>query len=368
MAEAFSSCRGESGSASSSVLFLQPAGASSGHAVLCCMLCHMEACGVVQLIDVGAPLPAFPCRFASPTIFLDNVTLVLPQPDFAALLSAALRGPEWLQGAHTTRPLMQGISMWEVGSPAFYGAPSRELLALAHYSGWGVEATSLCLVPETPLPADFPLPDPPQTQPADSQVSEERGSTNAVGIGVGVGVGSALLLAAVAGVWWWHTRGSAASSGAASKYAMEKEGGEAGVSLQKGSATAPAPPVAQLACNEAGGRPGALQQTLTSTWVSWDVSNSGTVSGMAGLVHPTSQQAGLGSPLGSLIHDYSLARKEGQQGRGGQPNQRQPGGPAGSHHMMPSCNTNDFREEVERVAAGFGSGDGDKVGVFQVWS
>ncbi len=38
---------------------------------------------------------------------MDQVTLTLPQPDFAALLSAAIRGSAWQKGATTTRPLMQ---------------------------------------------------------------------------------------------------------------------------------------------------------------------------------------------------------------------------------------------------------------------
>uniref|UniRef100_A0A7S0R9B6 Protein kinase domain-containing protein n=1 Tax=Chlamydomonas leiostraca TaxID=1034604 RepID=A0A7S0R9B6_9CHLO len=145
--------------------------------------------------------PRYPSR-----VRLHDVTLVLPLPDYAALLSAALRGEAWRSGAAATAPLMAGIRQLVVaedqsGKPV---SPSSPSLLLTSYQGWGVSATQLELVPDTPLPACQPLPDWPQlapecTRPEGSSGGNSKPKSVAIGVGVGVGVGGSALLALVVG-------------------------------------------------------------------------------------------------------------------------------------------------------------------------
>ncbi len=71
----------------------------------------------------------------------DNLTLVVSLADFAALLSAALRGPRrWQSGAVTTAPLISEISTFSLAASP---PPDRTQVALALYTGWGLNATNL---------------------------------------------------------------------------------------------------------------------------------------------------------------------------------------------------------------------------------
>jgi hypothetical protein len=141
---------------------------------------------------------------------MDGVVLVLPQNDYAAMLSAAMRGTGWRTGSRTTRPLMNGIDAFDL-SPAFNASaggtavsPTTQAFTLATYRGWGVAATNLTLTSETPLPADYALPDlapsPEQENPegeAGEGLLEEDQQPIAIGVGVGGGV--MLILALVSG-------------------------------------------------------------------------------------------------------------------------------------------------------------------------
>lgn len=63
--------------------------------------------------------------------------IMLPLPDFTALLSAALRGPEWKTGAVVTERLMRGISLFEV-NPNYVPkmAPNSQVLFITAFQGW----------------------------------------------------------------------------------------------------------------------------------------------------------------------------------------------------------------------------------------
>jgi hypothetical protein len=56
-----------------------------------------------------------------------NMTLVLPQSDFATLLSAALRGPAWLSGARTTLAVMQFVWVFDLSPNTSVTATSNSL-------------------------------------------------------------------------------------------------------------------------------------------------------------------------------------------------------------------------------------------------
>lgn len=118
---------------------------------------------------------------------------------------------------------MQGIQYFQLGSLAQNLDNEHPLLHFEVYKGWGVQAKSLILVPDNPLPRCTPMPqyDLPLTGcdhtnhlPSPGHGSghgsgEGNGAADGggssghavkVGIGVGVGVGVTLLLLAVAGL------------------------------------------------------------------------------------------------------------------------------------------------------------------------
>jgi hypothetical protein len=141
---------------------------------------------------------------------LDRVALVLPASDYAALLAAALRGPAWHSGAHESAALLAGITQLVPAAngsqPGGQLTPASPSLLLAAYSGWGVNATSLRLVPDVPLASCEQLPD---WRCAAGDEQGDGGSDQravVIGVGVGVGVGVPLLVAAVAAVAAvaWH--------------------------------------------------------------------------------------------------------------------------------------------------------------------
>jgi hypothetical protein len=132
---------------------------------------------------------------------LANVTLSLPTSDYLAILSAALKGAAWQSGAVTTKPLMAGITVFNLAQ-----APSRTApyLSFSAFQGWGWNCSGLILMPESPLSPDAyaTLPDDPQ---GDTGVSDSASTRSAVGIGVGVGVGGALVAGMLA-VLFWHAK------------------------------------------------------------------------------------------------------------------------------------------------------------------
>mmetsp|Transcript_17519 Transcript_17519/g.44120 ORF Transcript_17519/g.44120 Transcript_17519/m.44120 type:complete len:1028 (-) Transcript_17519:21-3104(-) len=141
-------------------------------------------------------------------IQMSNCTLVVAPWDFAALLSAAKRKGRWQAGAVATRALMSGITAFDVHPSE---VPSGESLLLSAYTGYGVNATRLRLVPTVALAVDAVLPDWPDT----GAESEDTNTAVQVGVGVGVGVGVPILIAAIAGAVMWSRRsGRGAAYGA----------------------------------------------------------------------------------------------------------------------------------------------------------
>jgi hypothetical protein len=160
---------------------------------------------------------------------LDQVTLVLPQSDYAALLAAALRGIAWRSGAAATAVLLSNVTVFQPAAlDAATGAalmPGASSLTVVRWEGWHWLGTNVTFEPVTPLPACYQLPDLMHTLPSgcrsDSSESSRRQINVAVGVGIGVGVGCALLLAccwlavaiavvrrkAVQGALWWVPRG-----------------------------------------------------------------------------------------------------------------------------------------------------------------
>lgn len=61
-------------------------------------------------LSIQSPYPflTFPvlhsCHRMTPQVYMNNVTLVVAQSDYLALLAAALRGVNWEVGAYTTKP------------------------------------------------------------------------------------------------------------------------------------------------------------------------------------------------------------------------------------------------------------------------
>lgn len=139
---------------------------------------------------------------------MDSVSIELPAHEFAALLSAALRGPAaWRTGAATTLPLISSITTFKVDKI------SGAALVLAVFEGWGWWGTNITLMPATPLWAGYPLPDVTPDILArfadglSSGYGAEHGSdssdTKARDVGLGVGLGVGLPLLAVAAVAGW---------------------------------------------------------------------------------------------------------------------------------------------------------------------
>lgn len=166
------------------------------------------------------PRPPFPACRVNVQVLMDNVTLVVPQADFAALYAAAMRGNRWKSGSVSTRPIITLISTFVV-SPL--ETPSYSSLLLTSYLASGVSATNVRFTPAGgSLAANYSLPDmesPPPPMP------EQKASSNTglgIGVGVGVGVGGGLLLVAVVGTLLWvrHRRSTAAA--AAAQLAMQE--------------------------------------------------------------------------------------------------------------------------------------------------
>lgn len=89
--------------------------------------------------------------------------------------------------------------------PAAGRPPNNEALHLRSYTGWGINASNIILVPSQPLPANFQMPvyDPCSSVRKPTYTSNPKTTA----IGVGVGVGGAVLLASLAVVLQLsHTR------------------------------------------------------------------------------------------------------------------------------------------------------------------
>jgi hypothetical protein len=176
-----------------------------------CRLLHRQA----QLGFSFLALPA--CRSASDAhVIMEDVTLLVPLSDYAALLCAALRGmaePDaWLSGASpSVGTLLSGVTIW-VQPSGNISADTRSLF-FPTFAGWGWNATGLTVSPDSPIPPSISwlpadcmgassLAAPPSPAPA-------SGSSSAVAVGVGVGVGGALLLLTAGLVLLlWRRRGA----------------------------------------------------------------------------------------------------------------------------------------------------------------
>lgn len=145
---------------------------------------------------------------SSPRVFLNNVTLMLPQQDFLALLQTALLMSKGWQGCGggaaaaasplggvSGPPVLAGVSTFELHT---MDPPTLQGVSLAAYVGWGVSAVDLMVHPDTPFPADYDLP--PYSPCLASALSSggSSGSNSATGIGLGVGLGVGLGLVALA--------------------------------------------------------------------------------------------------------------------------------------------------------------------------
>lgn len=161
------------------------------------------------------PLWAISRGCANCTVQLERCTLLLPQSDYVALLSAALRGQAWQSGARATAPLMDGISDFSVAGAVDDDciSPRTPGLAFASYTGWGVFATRLTILPESPLDSCYQLPDYQDTLPAscggrgdDSNEIDSKAIRVGLGVGLGVGVPAVLLLASAVLLMWRRKR------------------------------------------------------------------------------------------------------------------------------------------------------------------
>lgn len=157
---------------------------------------------------------------------------MLPQSDYAALLSAVLRAnavlharnvsggnsttvsssagvvPAWKVGANATAAILSGISelvlddLIKQPGPV---TPSLPFFILRKHTGWNVSGNYVTVMPEQPLPHCFQLPDWPflavecdnVSESGDGDGGEGRLRKLQIGLGVGLGVGGALLLLAV---------------------------------------------------------------------------------------------------------------------------------------------------------------------------
>lgn len=144
---------------------------------------------------------------------LSDVVLVLPQPDYAALLAAALRGAAWKSGAVVTALLFSYISDFTVGGHQAGGNLSRSSpsLLLASYEGFGVQAVNLRVQPISPLPPEYQLPD------LDTLATGLAASGNRdvkhkrqvrLGVGLGLGLGLPVVLGMLAAVLLLRARGA----------------------------------------------------------------------------------------------------------------------------------------------------------------
>lgn len=144
---------------------------------------------------------------------------MLPQQDYMALLSAALRGPAWASGALTTGPLFSDVTQFTPAPPTWYGqtlTPFTRRFMLASFVGWGVEMTNTWVVPEVPLPActqllDFNDPQGLFTRacPTMGANTADAGSNKqwdvALGLGLGIGLGGFVLVVCVIYfAWAWR--------------------------------------------------------------------------------------------------------------------------------------------------------------------
>jgi hypothetical protein len=150
-----------------------------------------------------------PRRTGDPYIIMENVTLFLPTSDYAALLSAALRGPAWQSGANTTAALLSGVTAFVLAPDANVSSASTSL-SFSYFAAWGWNASGLIIQPDSPLGTAYSLPDlmppapPPSPSPSPPDSSGSSTSGTAFGVGIGVGIGGALLLALAAGLFLWH--------------------------------------------------------------------------------------------------------------------------------------------------------------------
>ncbi len=155
---------------------------------------------------------------ASPWLELDNVTLVVPLPDFLALLTLATDGRA---GACVDSSTLTLTAQLQRGVQALTATNATcGSVSLGGYTGWGVNATDLTVRPQQAVPANVcrclnDLVNGGQQGGGTAGASDASGggggglSGRTVGIIVGCAVGGALLLAALAagaGLLWRRTK------------------------------------------------------------------------------------------------------------------------------------------------------------------
>lgn len=121
---------------------------------------------------------------------LDSVVLVVSMSDYAALYSAAMRGPAWRTGARVSAPLFSRVAVFHATST------SLTALHLSLFEGWGWRGTNITFVPVQPLAlyGDVEqlariLPDWKPARETGDAGDSNGGNTRRVSVGVGVGVG-----------------------------------------------------------------------------------------------------------------------------------------------------------------------------------
>ncbi len=169
-------------------------------------------------LPVPAPQPVFSALALSalanasssspPRVLVDvyRTTLWLPILDYLALLTLATDGTSY----GSLRQLMDGATLRHAAllQPGVQAVQLGNLtwdnFTLAAYTGWGVNASHVLVLPQTPVPAAVQqaLAPPPAAQGGSS-----GGDSSTVGIIVGCTVGGvALLVLAAAAVLLWRRR------------------------------------------------------------------------------------------------------------------------------------------------------------------
>lgn len=134
-----------------------------------------------------------------PRLLLDSVVLEVPLSDFAAIYSAATRGPAWRSGAQHSAPLMSQVSNFTAASF------DHSMVTLSLYEGWGWRGTNVTFVPLEAVPLGFDLLGWEAGSGAAGAGASRDGSGSeganiglGLGLGLGLGVPTAVLLIGLA--------------------------------------------------------------------------------------------------------------------------------------------------------------------------
>jgi hypothetical protein len=144
---------------------------------------------------------------------------VVPQPDYAALLAAALLGgPAALLKASVTaesqplnmlQPLLAQVTTWSV-VPGQNLSLASQSISFAMLAGWGWGGISLIVVPEAPLPDEymsrFGELDISSGGSFPTSFSSGTPTDLALGLGMGLGLGLGLGMLVVAALMVFHLR------------------------------------------------------------------------------------------------------------------------------------------------------------------